>query len=53
MIHTSAPLQVLEEKDIIVEFMHVHWGLKGANPVNRVSTDVMDLPLRHTPASRA
>lgn len=30
-------LQVLEEEDIIVEFMRIHWGLKDANPVNRVS----------------
>eukprot|EP00752_Nemacystus_decipiens_P009194 g8213.t1 len=28
--------EVLEEEDIIVEFMHIHWGLKGANPVSRL-----------------
>ncbi|CAM9779348.1 unnamed protein product [Ectocarpus sp. 8 AP-2014] len=27
---------VLEEEDIIVEFMRIHWGLKDANPVNRL-----------------
>lgn len=31
-------LQALEEQDIIVEFMRLHWGLKEANPVSRVST---------------
>eukprot|EP00904_Undaria_pinnatifida_P007451 jgi/Undpi1/3836/HiC_scaffold_16.g07205.m1 len=31
---TSAVL--LEEKDIIVQFVHIHWGLKGENPVNRL-----------------
>ncbi len=36
-------MQVLEEKDVIVEFMHLHWGLKKHNPVSRVSG------LRHGP----
>ncbi|CAM9732298.1 unnamed protein product [Laminaria digitata] len=34
--HTTK-MVLLEESDIIVDYMHVHWGLKGANPVNRVS----------------
>lgn len=29
-------VQVLTENDLIVEFMHMHWGLNGVNPVNRV-----------------
>lgn len=27
---------LLGEDDVIVEFMHIHWGLKANNPVSRV-----------------
>jgi hypothetical protein len=34
--HRSVPVVPLTSDDIIVEKMHIHYGLKGENPVNRL-----------------